>query len=705
MSLHFLTHGGCGRADLLVLLETHRHIGPATGADADSMAALLGFHPRADLPPKVLDAAEIAEFLGKTVPSSGDTVPPLRVEADKKLERATFWQPVIFRLVDREYSEPKPTDPALATEPVSWGHKDKHRTPPSVPALAPWSALHSHLRNALAIHRGRRQLDIQRLVAKISRFQPLGRLPWRRRTGWGNGLQVIDDRSRHLEPYLTDHAWVGGTLSRLFADYALEWGLIDEVLEEPLLRVPGDRLIRYCPPSAGMGILVLSDLGCLSRTPIARNRWLTLGRKWLETGYRPVALSPAIPGYREEGLSEFFHILHWEPRATGTDETLMEGVEKLLRLLSSAIRIEPGLLRTIRLGFPDDMPPAAAEALFWQHRDLQETNSVAATLDVSAAEGLRTDFANEKNTPLEYRKEIVALLRNWRTHLPDEIWFEEILTLKEYLAEAFPAEYEQDLEEAHARFRQLGIQARGGKHPPLSPGALAWAGRFFRRAPRKLADEPELRPLRAAALRGESGIDENPIRSLTVILQGEDLVFGEGRQTSSGSLLGRLETQDGLIDCEPVLGWEEDRALFWETAASPAWAQAWGKDEYGPWVTFQIGDVVQRLRWCPPGRFLMGSPKDEPGRWNNESPQHEVVLGEGFWLFDTPVTQKLWQAVMGDNPSRFKGDDRPVEQVSWDDTQAFIVWLNGKLPGLELSLPSEAQWEYCLPCRNHDSSV
>jgi len=127
-----------------------------------------------------------------------------------------------------------------------------------------------------------------------------------------------------------------------------------------------------------------------------------------------------------------------------------------------------------------------------------------------------------------------------------------------------------------------------------------------------------------------------------------------------------------------------------------------GRDRFGLWAEVRIQPaqgrpVIQRLRWIPPGHFQMGSPDDEPGRWDNEGPRHEVTLASGFWLFDTPVTQALWQAVMADNPSEFQTPDRPVEQVSWDDSQAFIERINQRLPGLGLSLPSEAQWEYA--CR------
>ena len=90
----------------------------------------------------------------------------------------------------------------------------------------------------------------------------------------------------------------------------------------------------------------------------------------------------------------------------------------------------------------------------------------------------------------------------------------------------------------------------------------------------------------------------------------------------------------------------------------------------------------------------MGSPANEKGTFDDERPVHHVTISESFYLSKYEVTQKQWYEVMEDNPSHFKGDDLPVENVSWHDVQEFIKRLNKKETTDKYRLPSEAEWEY-----------
>jgi len=156
----------------------------------------------------------------------------------------------------------------------------------------------------------------------------------------------------------------------------------------------------------------------------------------------------------------------------------------------------------------------------------------------------------------------------------------------------------------------------------------------------------------------------------------------------------------------------------------------WGADISGPWtvwsnvvvsveglvlVDLAPGSVRRFYRtvadpkpagpsgfvWIPPGTFVMGSPSSEEGRDADEV-QHTVTLTQGFWMSDHEVTQSECQAVMGNNPSYFKGDlNRPVEQVRWDEAVLYCQKLTereragGRITAQQAyRLPTEAEWEY-----------
>ena len=114
------------------------------------------------------------------------------------------------------------------------------------------------------------------------------------------------------------------------------------------------------------------------------------------------------------------------------------------------------------------------------------------------------------------------------------------------------------------------------------------------------------------------------------------------------------------------------------------------------YFTEDLGNGVKlEMAAIPGGTFMMGSPENEAKRRDSENPQHQVTV-PGFFMGKYPVTQAQYQAIMGNNPSLFKGSNRPVECVSWDNAVAFCEKLS-QITGKTYRLPSEAEWEYA--CR------
>ena len=147
-----------------------------------------------------------------------------------------------------------------------------------------------------------------------------------------------------------------------------------------------------------------------------------------------------------------------------------------------------------------------------------------------------------------------------------------------------------------------------------------------------------------------------------------------------------------------------------ETQSSPAARKSeFGKGERpGQKKTLTVNGVHFAFCWCPSGGFTMGSPETETGRDNDEI-KHPVKLTEGFWLLESEVTQEMWQAVMGTtvqqqraktgNPDSILAGtepEYPIYYVSWNECREFCLKLS-ELTGEQITLPTEAQWEYA--CR------
>lgn len=120
--------------------------------------------------------------------------------------------------------------------------------------------------------------------------------------------------------------------------------------------------------------------------------------------------------------------------------------------------------------------------------------------------------------------------------------------------------------------------------------------------------------------------------------------------------------------------------------------------------TFTVNGCTFTMKYVKGGDFMMGATAEQMQSWPDEKPAHHVIIDD-YYIGETEVTQELYKAVMGENPSQFKGNDQcPVENVSWVDCQNFVEALNRET-GEEFCLPTEAQWEYAARGGEHAESL
>ena len=159
------------------------------------------------------------------------------------------------------------------------------------------------------------------------------------------------------------------------------------------------------------------------------------------------------------------------------------------------------------------------------------------------------------------------------------------------------------------------------------------------------------------------------------------------------TLLRRNCRYVGVLD-KMTVDWCGTRRV--DVALKEAWCLP-RNPEHGQNAKIELGNgVAIEMIYCKPGSFLMGSRDTQEGRFQGEK-IHRVCVENGFWLGKYEVTQKQWQHVMGANPSFFRGENLPVENVSWNDVNIFLQKINSSL-GCEARLPTQKEWEYA--CRS-----
>jgi formylglycine-generating enzyme required for sulfatase activity len=449
--------------------------------------------------------------------------------------------------------------------------------------------------------------------------------------------------------------------------------------------------VPYTLPHPGTMVLLLGDLGCLARKGATLRRfWRNWGRRLRGNQNPAVALVPAQARDIPSDLARVWTIVHWGVPAATTvilGHETASALRRLLALISPVVRLEPGLLRAIRYLDPQARQDPGLESRVWQDDAIASPHSVAATLDPEQRAVYQQRFSQ---LPEAQRRQVLEVIRNWRAHVNETIWFEEIADLDAHSQqELIEATDRQDAERFFASLKdRVSLQSslpveieacfrRMVRRFSVSGAHNAVITRAFHfmlnrtRLPDTVVDVPVWYDPANVPSSGAS-IHKVELWQVAdqVCLCAVDPLAADGlRPVDRGSMLGRIETVSGEVPL--AMGQPEPAAL------STSWTNSIGME-------FVL---------IPAGTFTMGSPEDEAGRYRDEGPQHQVRISESFYLAKYPVTQAQWEAVMGNNPSHFKGANRPVETVSWEDAQAFIDKLNGREGVQKYRLPTEAQWE------------
>lgn len=655
-----------------------------------------------------------------------------RTDPENSAEQLTnvLPRPSFFLLQGREAFE---TELAASEEQAATSWNAQPESPLRVPKhhfLGRVRDLLPRLKHVLLAEQCGRQLDIEAMVAAVSRGRYLTHLPRQAERRFNQTVHFLTDRAIRLTPYWRDHDLLQRLLLQGLPQHKGDYAVLSEGRTEPRQYTPMG-LADWSIPEPSSALVIFSDLGALERYgDSAAQVWLQIGERLHRQQCHALVVLPCHPDDCDPRLRQWFKCVPWQMSSSISQQEASpwaQPIEHLLTVLAPAIRIEPSLLRQMRLSmaqFGSEWQwDARVEAGVWQDPALLERHSRAASWEADSRQDYLQKFAQ-----LDAGQQTAALevIKTWRTGLSEQIWFEELTSL-DAKARQLPS-LQADVQAANAYYQQLSQSC-------ISPTCLdealrEWLQRSLKRLPATaLADQvlgQSLQHLQYQVFEGQRLQGINPqqlprsdlsVQQLELAQQGQYLYllpfdpllarplgfsplawlrlrrpFVQVVLESGSTLPLTLDKPLALPSGETFEVISDYERLCFTSWQRPVWAEALGRDQYGLFMDLVFHNIPQRFRYIPPQTFLMGSPADEEGRSSDET-QHLVTLTQGYWLADTTVTQALWQAVMGKNPSCFKGEQLPVERVSWEDAQAFIQSLSRAFPALPIRLPTEAEWE------------
>lgn len=582
-----------------------------------------------------LEQPAIAGFLAKQLRLEANQEDIIKIEPistafglSSKVDLETNWQPsptqsqlnALFWVVERsEMRETthNPSEPATSQLAVPQWRGRPSQKPKFYPLASPrylLPRLFQHLKH----QRHSREIDMQRIVKKVSKGEYLYQLPRRQRRSLGRHLHIIEDHHLHLVPYWLDQSLYTQVLQARLPDYAYS----HEVVQE------GQSFIEATIPENSV-VLVFSDLGALADQPYESiSFWWQVGKVYERLGCKLIAITPCHAEACDERLRELFEIVSWQPtrHMAKTDKAnLRAQADELLTLLAPVIRLEPALLRSVRLALAQHgfKFPIEVEAAVWQHVEVIEPSSVAATLN---SDGRKQRLEQFKHYPDAVKQTVLDLIREWRAPLAEQVWYEEMISLDEGSRALVP---ETDWQDAEGYLRYLDQQSE--LEDGLGSNTRAWFKRMSKRLPEPAWNNPNVGEC-LQRITGRLYADKDlpyaidpqvlkpsslPERVLRIYQQGQQLMLGQVVHPflKMGGRLADIKYRRGLLYVEAgafkqTFRFAEDEpafqvlcelqgegelvlrtdaeTLYLGQMEKPEWASEIGRDEFGVYGDLEV---------------------------------------------------------------------------------------------------------------------
>lgn len=710
-----MTHkkGVLSRADLLAVLGDHR----STHWLADQL------YLRSDFEQIEEDKEHCETQVCEAVLEQVSTAPQTITQIDDRLE-PHFWYLEKREAVDLA-AEDEQQVAAEVSESGRILQEDWRGRPQQAPQLIPLceeKRLLATLKPFLKQFQATHKVDLTKLTKTISRGEVLKKIPKQKKRTHQRHLHIIDDRSRHLTPYWQDHNDLRWALMAAYQGQNISVSVLTEGERQPQQIINNCLAEWNCP--ANSLVLALSDLGALQAHRYQRQQtWKTLAQTLKAQHCSLLALTPCEQQKIPFTLQCDWQVLAWEQHQNKA--TAEQGAcETLLTYLAPAIRIEPSLLRAMRLALN---LPCAIESAAWQHHAIKAPHSTAATWEAEARKAYLALF--EQLTDSEKTKAL-SLIRAWRQPLSKQVWYEECVSLTQTTQQL--ELIQQDSQQANAYFIALRHQLEKKTDHNTQQATQAWCRRLLSRLPEPSLDQSrDLQRIAAQVQKDNPYYDPKGINPQHLPLSQEAekqaVIFQRGSrllcqtyqpfdlpesgysplalikcrhpkiQVKAGEqLLGYLEldqAQGIALPNQGALTLKSDQeTLHLTTCITPEIASDMGRDRYGLFMDLELFGVIQRFRYIEPSVFMMGSPEDEVGRYKWEK-QRNVNINKGYWLSDTACTKELWNGVMLESSDirydlKYPLDYRDISQV-----KDFFSKLNQAYSEIAATLPNEQQWE------------